>query len=193
MLERRFAYQQREAVRRSLLDQLRAQTPFALPSDLVARQERSVLRNRVAELRESGLSDSQIRAREAEIRANAHQATEHMLQEFFILSRIADAEGIEVEDADLEQEIEAIAARSDESPRRIRARIEKEGLADSLATQLLERKTIDRILEYVSIDDVSLDHEERDIETLDESASPGTSSEEGSTAAEPGSGESSAD
>ena len=35
--------------------------------------------------------------------------------------------------------IEAIAERTDESPRRVRARIEKEGLADAIASDLLER------------------------------------------------------
>lgn len=177
VVERRFAYQQREEVRRSLLQQLRAQTPFDLPADLVSRQEKSVLRNRVLELRESGLTDNQIRAREAEIRANAHRATEQMLQEFFILSRIADEEGIKVEDEDIDFEIEAIAARSDESPRRVRSRLEKEGLLDSLATQILERKTIDRILEYASIEDVSLDRDEPEVETLDESVGPEIESE----------------
>jgi trigger factor len=63
-----------------------------------------------------------------------------------------------------------MAARSDESPRRIRARIEKEGLADTLATQILERKTLDRILEFTKVEDVTLAAEERAVETLDEAA-----------------------
>ena len=54
----------------------------------------------------------------------------------------------------MEVEIEAIAARTDESPRRVRARVEKEGLADALASQILERKTIDRILEFVKLEEV---------------------------------------
>ena len=102
-------------------------------------------------MRQAGLTDAEIRAREAEIRANAHETTLRSLKEFFLLSKIAEAEGIKVEDEDLEQEIEAIAARTDESPRRVRARIEKEGLAEALATQILERKAIDRILEYVDV------------------------------------------
>ena len=99
------------------------------------------------ELRQEGFSDSDIRAREAEIRANAHEMTLRSLKEFFILAKIAEAEGIKVEDEDLEMEIEAMAARTDESVRRIRARVEKEGLGDALATQILERKALDHILE----------------------------------------------
>ena len=88
-----------------------------------------------------------------------------------LLSKIADVEGIKVEDDDLALEIEAMAARTGESVRRIRSRVEKEGGADSLATQLLERKVIDRILENCEIEDVPVEIEpEGRVETLDISA-----------------------
>ena len=93
------------------------------------------------------MSDNEIRASEAQIRANAHETTLRSLKELLLLAKIADAEGIKVEEEDLALEIEAMAERTDESVRRVRARVEKEGGADSLATQILERKVIDRILE----------------------------------------------
>jgi trigger factor len=171
VLERRLLYQQRQAMRRQILDQLIEQTPFDLPADLVDRQEKSILRRRVLELRESGLSDSDIRAREAEIRANAHAATLQTLKEFFLLSRIAEAENIKIEPEDLEMEIDAIASRTDESPRRVRAKIEKEGMAETIASQILERKTIDLILETVTFEEVPLVEEKTiAVETLDQTA-----------------------
>ena len=84
------------------------------------------------------------------------------------MGRIADAEKIEVGEEDATAEIEAIAARTDESVRRVRARIEKEGGPDSLMTQILERKVIDRILEDTLIEDVQTKIEpEEDVETID--------------------------
>lgn len=171
VLERRVAFQQRQAVRRQIVDQLASETPFDLPADLVARQERSTLRRQVDEMRQAGMSEAEIRAREAEIRANAHESTLKSLKEFFLLSKIADAEDVKVEDEDVEMEILSIAQRTDETPRRVRARIEKEGLGEGLATQILERKTIDRILEFTKIEDTV--HEvEKAVETLDETALP---------------------
>jgi trigger factor len=66
-------------------------------------------------------------------------------------------------------ELELIAERTGESPRRIRARIEKEGMGQSLATQILERKTYERILEYSGIEDLVLPAEEPGggVETVD--------------------------
>jgi trigger factor len=168
-LERRLQFQQRQAVRREILDQLLKEVDIDLPSDLVARQERATLRRRVSEMRQAGLDDSQIRAHEAEIRANAHESTLRSLREFFLLSKIAEAEDLKVEEEDIEMEIELIAARTDESPRRVRARIEKEGLAEGLATQILERKTIDRVIEYVQFEEVPM-VEEAAVETLDQTA-----------------------
>jgi trigger factor len=183
VLERRFAYQGRQAMRREILDQLLKETPFDLPRDLVARQEQSTLQSRVQQMREAGLTDDQIRARAAEIRANAHTATLQSLKEFFVLAKIADAEKIEIEDDDIEAEIERIAERTDESPRRVRARIQKEGQMDSLATQILEEKTIDRILEFVKLEDAPL-AEETAVATLDQTAAP-PGAEEAAEGAEP--------
>ncbi|MEW4451183.1 hypothetical protein AB1L30_00675, partial [Bremerella sp. JC817] len=126
-----------------------------------------------------------------EIRANAHDVTLRNLKEFFLLSKIADAEEIKVEDDDLAEEISLIAMRSDETPRRVRSRLEKEGQLDNLATQILERKAIDRILEYITVEleEVSTPEEEPDADTLDETALP-ASSEEAEAASEAAEGSS---
>lgn len=117
------------------------------------------------------MSDDDIKAHEAQIRANAHETTLRSLKELLLLSKIAEAEEITVNDDDLEIEIESMAERTGESARRIRSRVEKEGGSESLGTQLLERKVIDRILESCEIEDVAVEIQpERRVETLDVSA-----------------------
>ncbi len=175
MLDRRLEFQKREALRRDIVDQLLDKTPIDLPADLVSRQEQLTLRRRYHELRESGLDEAAIRAREAQIRANVHESTLQSLKEFFLLAKIAEEEGIKVEDEDIEAEVMALAMRTDESPRRIRARVQKEGLDDVLASQILERKAIDRIGDYVKFEEIAL-ADEGAVETIDETA--GTAPEE---------------
>ena len=139
-------------------------------SDL--REEANTIRRLVMELRQEGISDNEIRAREAEIRANAHESTLRSLKEFLLLAKIADAEGIKVQDEDLVLEFESIAERTGESPRRVRARLEKERMTSHLATQILERKVIDRIIEFSTVEDevVAMDELESRVETLDHTA-----------------------
>jgi len=183
VLERRLVSQQRQAVRNEVLASLIKETPFELPTDLVGRQEKSTLRRLVHDLKQQGLTEAEIRAREAEIRANAHEETLRSLKEFFLLAKIAEAESISVEDSDLDEEIELIAARSDESPRRVRSRVEKEGLADALASQILERKTLDQILTHVKYKEVPM-AENVAVETIDHTATSAPAEEEAGSAAE---------
>jgi trigger factor len=167
-LNRKIESEQREAMHRQIVDQLIMATPFDLPTDLVTREERSTVQRLVAQLRRRGMTDKEIKASEASIRANAHESTLRSLKELLLLGRIADEEKIEVGEEDAALEIEAIAARTDESVRRVRARLEKEGGPDSLMTQILERKVIDRILEDTVVEDFQTAiAPEEDVETID--------------------------
>lgn len=120
-LERRIRTEQRQSIRRQLLDQVLRQTPFELPRDLVSREERTTISRLVTQLKREGMSDDDIRAHEAQICANAHETTLRTLKELLLLSKIADVEGIKVEDEDLALEIEEMANRTGESVRRIPA------------------------------------------------------------------------
>jgi trigger factor len=184
ILERRLRTHQRQAMRQEILSQLLKATPFELPADLVRRQEKETIRRMVLDMRQEGVTETEIRAHEAEIRANAHESALRGLKELFLLAKIAESEEIKVEEEDFVLEIEAIAARNDESPRRVRARIEKDKLTDAIASQILERKTLDRILEFVNFEEVPL-VEQQAVETLDQAATTATAPEEESE--EPGS------
>jgi trigger factor len=170
MLERRYKFQQEQAIRHELFNQLYAQHPFEMPAEMIAGQMKTAIERRVIEMQSAGLSEREIRNRSAEIRSFAHETTLRDLKEYFILSRIAEVENVKVEESDIDDEIELIADQSDQSIRRVRAQIEKEGRQDALAAQILERKTIARILEFVKFEDVELIPENKDVETLDESA-----------------------
>ena len=95
------------------------------------------------ELRRSGFSEAEIRARENLLRQNSTASTATALKEHFILERIAEEEKIDVDEGDYEKEIFLIAAQSGESPRRVRAQLEKRGLMDVLRNQIIERKVLE--------------------------------------------------
>ena len=70
-------------------------------------------------------------------------------------------EKIEVNDDDLNDEIERIADQSGESPRRVRARMEKEDLLEALAAEMIERKALDLILDSAEYEEVPLTDEDK--------------------------------
>ena len=117
-----------------------------LPPELLKRQSRRELQRAVLELQRSGFSEEEIRAHENELRQNSALSTARALKEHFILERIAEEEEIDVVDADYDAEIALIADQTQESPRRVRARLEKAGSMDVLRNQIVERKVVDKIL-----------------------------------------------
>ena len=94
------------------------------------------------DLQSSGFSDEEIRVHANRLTQNSLANTELALKEHFILERIAEDQKIEAMPEDYDTEIELIAEQSDEPPRRVRARLEKRGLMDTLRNQIIERKAI---------------------------------------------------
>ncbi len=92
------------------------------------------------------------------------------MKEHFILERIAEEEKIEDMPEDYEKEIVLIAQQSGESPRRVRAQLQKRGLMDTLRNQIIERKVIEMILATATFKDVPYQTDTEEAEAIDQSA-----------------------
>ena len=170
VLRRRLEYEQRRVARQQLLAQLTRVVRIELPQDLVKRQVQSTLRRRVAELKEAGFTETEIRQRLVELQQRSISATEQSLREHFLLAKIAEAEELEVKPEDIENQIELIGIQNDESPRRARARLEKEGQLGMLEIQILEQLAADRALEYAVYEDVPFVEQDEASEAVDTAA-----------------------
>ncbi len=146
-LERQMEYVQRQSARTEVFKALAGEQKWDLPEDLLKRQARKTLARRVMEMRSSGMADEQIAGRQRMLEIDAIRSTQEALKEHFVLQKIAEVEKLEIEDADIENEIMEVAERSGESYRKVRARMEKDDLIEALATELLERKALDLVLQ----------------------------------------------
>jgi trigger factor len=144
-LQRQLEYEQQRKARQQITAELTKKADWELPPGLLKRQSSRELERAVMELRRAGFSEAEIRARENELRQNSAASTAKALKEHFILERIAEEEKIEAQEGDFEQEIFLMAMQSGESPRRVRAQIEKRGLMDVLQNQIVERKVLERV------------------------------------------------
>lgn len=176
-LERFLAYQQRQTARTQVLQSLAGSTKWELPQDLLQRQARKTLQRRVMEMRGAGMTEEQIVSRERSLTQDALRSTAAALQEHFVLQKIADLEKLEIEEADIDAEIDAIADRMGENPRKVRGRMEREDMMESLATELLERKALDMVLETAVYDDYEfnpMNEDEDATATTDATATDGS-------------------
>jgi trigger factor len=172
-LERQLEYHQQQQIRTQVSALLTKSADWELPPGLLKRQSSRELERTVMELRRAGFSDAEIRARENMLRQNSSAATARSLKEHFILERIAEEEKIEAEEGDFEKEILLIAMQSGESPRRVRAQIEKRGLMDVLQNQIIERKVLELVQSKAKFIDKPHKPEELDVEAIHQAAGGG--------------------
>ncbi|MCA9103453.1 MAG: trigger factor [Planctomycetales bacterium] len=169
-LERKLQYAQQRRAREQILRALTAATDWDLPPELLKRQSLRELQRSVLELRRSGFSEEEIRAHQNELLQNSRASTAQALKEHFVLERLAEDQGIEDEPSDYDVEIALIAEQSGETPRRVRAQLEKRDMMDSLRNQIIERKALDLIMSKAKFKDVAYELEDIEAEAVDQSA-----------------------
>ncbi|HYO24639.1 MAG TPA: trigger factor [Lacipirellulaceae bacterium] len=165
-LQRQLQYEQQKKARQQITAELLKKADWDLPPGLLKRQSVRELERAVMELRRAGFSEAEIRARQNELRQNSAGATAKALKEHFILERIAEEEKIEAEEGDFESEIFLIAMQSGESPRRVRAQIEKRGLMDVLQNQIVERKVLEAVQAEAKFVDLPYEPGKVDVEAI---------------------------
>lgn len=162
MLERQVIYDQRQSVRRQVIDKITESATWDLPEQLVRKQTENALRREVLEMEQAGFTTQQIMARENQLRQNAISSTRQALKEHFVLDKIAEHEKIEVTPVDIDSEIHMMAIQRGENPRRVRARLMKSGVIENLEAQIRERKAVDVILKSAVFEDVKADAKQDD-------------------------------
>ncbi len=176
-LERQMEYQQQRIARGQISSLLTKSADWELPKGLLQRQSAREVERAVMELRRSGFSEAEIRARENQLRQNSTASTANALKEHFILERIAEEEKLDVEEGDYDKEIFLIAAQSGESPRRVRAQLEKRGLMDVLRNQIIERKVLELVQSEAKFNDEPYKPEKSDTEAISIAAGGGAGGE----------------
>jgi len=178
VLQRRLEYTQRQSAREQVLEHINAAASWELPRDLLVRQARKAMARRVMEMRADGISEEEIAQRQRLLQQDVLRNTELALKEHFVLQKIAETEKIDISEDDLIEEIDRLAEQSEESPRKVRARLEKDDLIDALAAEMIERKALDLILDSAEYDDRPMTQEDAPaVTTVEEQTVPGEMSD----------------
>ncbi|WP_146509934.1 trigger factor [Thalassoglobus neptunius] len=156
MLDRQVKYEQRQAIRRQVLEKITESADWELPEDLVTKQVDNALKREILEMQQAGFTSREILARENDLRQRSLSMTRQNLKEHFVLDRIAEIENIDVTEEDLEVEILSMAMQRGENPRRIRAKMIKNGSIENLQAQIRERKAVDIVFDSAEFNDVPL-------------------------------------
>lgn len=132
----------RSQILEKILSQLAAETPFSLPEQTVEAESRLLLERWLSARPEHNWTEAEISALQAEAKGQA----ERRLRDRLILEKIAQKEGLGVNESEVEEEIRSLAQANRLSFFELKERLEREGRLEALRHNLLLRKVVDFLI-----------------------------------------------
>jgi trigger factor len=77
------------------------------------------------------------------LRAGQREQAVQEVKASLLLDKVADAENIQVSDAEIDREVEMLAKQSKQTPEAIRARLTRDGALDRIRNRIRNDKTLD--------------------------------------------------
>ncbi|MFC7336749.1 trigger factor [Haloferula chungangensis] len=143
-----------------IVEHFNSQVDFELPEALLRQETQSQADSLVQRGAQSGMSEEELAAQQAEIFATAGVQARTNLKTNFILQEIAHKENIIVNDQELVQHLASIATQRKENPKKFIKQLQKEGRIPGIRNSMLIGKAIDFILEHATVEEVSGEPEE---------------------------------
>jgi trigger factor len=117
---------------------------FEVPEALVERQIDIRLERGLRALAAQGMKPEDIKKMDFNrLRAGQREQALQEVKASLLLDKIAEEENIEVSDAEIDQEVEALAKQSNQTPEAIRARLTRDGALDRIRNRIRNEKTLD--------------------------------------------------
>ncbi|MCX7885808.1 MAG: trigger factor [Verrucomicrobiae bacterium] len=139
-------------MRDQLVDQLVQRAQFDLPESLLAAETRSIIYDLVRANTLRGVSRDELERQKQAIFSYAAQNARARLRASFILEAIADKEGIEVADAELNERIARLARRRRTTPEQLRAQLIERNELEQLRDEVRLSKTLDFLMAHAKVE-----------------------------------------
>jgi trigger factor len=152
-LEQQVGNESDNQMRGALIRQLVDAHEFELPERLVEHQTEHRLESVVRDMIGQGVDPRNPELQWDKARESLKAQASYDLRSSLLLERIATEEKIEVSDQEVEDEINAIAEASRQSPDQVRAILTKQGGERSIAGRLRNRKALNLLVENAKVTD----------------------------------------
>jgi len=152
-LEARATAESDHLLREEIMKNLLETHNFEVPESLVNHQANSRLQNVAREMMQRGIDPRNPELNWESAREDVKAQAEEDVRATMLLEKIAEVENIGVSDEEIEAEIDAIAAASQQPKMQVRAALTKNGGERSIAHRLRTKKALDLLVENASITD----------------------------------------
>ena len=117
---------------------------FEVPEALIEHQVDLRLERGLRALAAQGMRQEDLKKMDFNrLRAGQHDQAVQEVKASLLLDKIAEEEKIEVSDEEIDQEVEAMANQSKQTPESIRARLSQDGALDRIRSRIRSEKTLD--------------------------------------------------
>lgn len=154
-LQMRLAAEQQKAMSSQVHKYFLDNADFEVPEGVASRHASRLLARRYVHLMMQGTPREQIDQQLAELEAAAASQAARDLKLTFVLAKLVEAEGIKVEDDEVNARIAQMARRQKRRPERLRQEMANEGTLEQLTTAIGEEKAVEKVLESAKIVDVA--------------------------------------
>jgi trigger factor len=150
-LEHRAGARTESELRDAALDALLAAHEFPVPEVMTREQAQMRVQNLVRTFAQQGLDPRGLQLDWASLRDSALGQAERDVRAMFIIDRVAREEQITPSDEEVEAEIERMSEAMNMPIEQLRARLTKEGGADSIRDQMRTRKALDFVIDAANV------------------------------------------
>jgi trigger factor len=143
-LESEKRHEAEQESKEKLVDQLVERHDFPVPEALIDRQIEIRLERGLRALAAHGMKAEDMKKMDfRRMRAGQREAAVREVKASLILEKIAQEEHIEVSDAEIDHEVEALARQTQQTAEAVRARLTRDGALDRIRNRIRSEKTLD--------------------------------------------------
>ncbi len=146
---------QSESLSRQVLQALFAKVSYELPETVVNSETRNLIYNVVNENQRRGVDRDTIETHKDQIFASANTTAKERVKAMFLFHRIAEKEGIKVEQQEVAQQVMAMAEQYQMKPEKLVKELEKNNGFQEIHERILSAKVMDFLQLNAKIEEVA--------------------------------------
>jgi len=159
-LKNELEYSKKKSIRNQCVDKLLGAVNCDLPETIVNEATRAAVHNIVQQNHERGVGKEIIEENKDKIYANAKTDAEVRVKANYILSKIAEKEGIKVTDQELSRQVAAMAAQQKVKPQKLAQQLKDNGTIYQVQEEIMNAKVIDLLEEKANVTEIDPKPEE---------------------------------
>ncbi len=150
-----------QELNQKIIDKLASQYEFEVPTSVVKAELEYLVQDYARQLESYGIKPNR------EMLAAAAQGLEDTavknVRIMFVINKIAEKEGIKVEEEEINREIEEMAKLYNTTPEQLRKTLEEQGLINNIVYSLLKKKVLDFLREKANITELTKEEYEEKV------------------------------